>query len=187
MAKITNSFWTALIEHCQDHEDIRVRLWNGYVGWKCPDHLTGKEPQADRSWPQYVVDAPPGGWPELTENEKSLLDQIAAKNGGHPSWIYPRIMDFSGRSFKSKIIFSDLTLVAVDFSKSDFQKIAEFDRTRFFMKSRFTEAFFVDCVSFIDAVFEADVNFDFTRFRNVAFLDRIWRLTGNNHYLSGQL
>ena len=171
MAKIKKSFWIALLKYCLDHEELPVQLWNGYIGWKLPNDFRGQEPQSGS--PQFVVKAPPDGWPELTENEMSLLDRIAAKNGGHPSWNNRAFMDFSKRTFKDEIFFSDLTLVGVDFSDSHFQANVEFDRTRFFMQSNFRGVSFSDDVSFSDALFEANVNFNRTQFIESAIFMRV--------------
>lgn len=172
MAKVIKSFWVALIEYCQEYEDP-VRLWNGYVGWKLPNKLTGEKPQSCLSRRQYVVDAPPDCWPELTGDEKSLLDQIAEECGGHPSWSNQPYMDFSGRTFNSEINFCDLTLVAALFSKSNFQSNVKFDRTRFFLQSFFRGVQFYGRVNFFDTIFEADVIFDGSRFDNYVFFDEV--------------
>lgn len=173
MAKKENSFWVALIEHCQEDENLRVHLWNGYVGWKLPNQLRGKDPQAGWSWPQYVVDAPPGGWPELTETEKSLLDQLAADNGGHPSWSNQPCMNFAERTFDFEINFSDLTLVAVDFSETTFLNDVKFNRTRFFIQPQFLEVKFFGAVDFFDTFFEDDVRFDRTTFKDFVFFRNV--------------
>lgn len=168
MAKIKKSFWTTLIKHCQDHEDLRVRLWNGYVGWKLPDHLKTESPEPDPIWPDFVVDPPPDGWPELTEEEMSLLNQIAEEYGEHPSWNEEPYMDFSESTFESKIDFSDLTLVSVDFSRTTFNSFVKFRDTRFFMKSNFFQVDFRDTVFFDNSIFETNVNFSQTIFRGFA-------------------
>ncbi len=181
MAQLTKSFWTDLINHYQDREELQVRLWNGYVGWKLPYRLRGEEPQS--GWPQYVVDAPLGGWPELTEREKSLLDQLAAENGGYPSWNKHPFMDFSAVLFDTEINFSNLTLIAVDFSKACFLTNVKFNRTRFFMQSRFTEVVFSGNVDFYDTFFEADVKFDNSRFEGSTFFENV-EFNGGGYFLS---
>ena len=120
-------FWVALMNHCGEGEQ-RARLWNGYVGWKLPSELRGEEPRS--GWPQYVVGAPPGGWPELAEGERSLLDELAAAHGGHPSWGDRPYMDFSGSNFESETDLSDLTLVDADFSQAHFHAEVRLEGTR---------------------------------------------------------
>ena len=171
MVKSKNSFWIALLDYCQDHEELRVRLWNGYIGWKLPKKFRGQEPQSGCS--QFVVKAPPDGWPELTEEEMLLLDQIAKKYGGHPSWNKRVYMDFSHQTFEYQTKFSDLTLVAVDFSNSHFQANVKFDGTSFIMQSNFRGAVFSHGVTFFDALFEANVDFQQTQFMEYAFFTRV--------------
>ena len=172
MAKSIESFWVALIKYCQEYEDP-VRLWNGYVGWKLPNKLRGEKARSCLSGPHYVVDAPSDGWPKLTDNEKSLLDQIAAKCGGHPSWSNQPYMDFSGRTFQSEIDFSDLILVAALFSESTFQSDVKFNRTRFFKQSLFKSVNIYGCVNFSDSIFEADAKFDQSEFYDYVFFKNV--------------
>ena len=60
-------FWLALLAQGRDM-DQRLRLWNGYLGWRLPPRVKGEGGQR-RGWAQLVVDPPDGGWPELTKEE----------------------------------------------------------------------------------------------------------------------
>ena len=132
-------FWVALMNHHRDREQ-RARLWNGYLGWKLPPRLRGEVPQS--GWPQLIVDAPPGGWPALSDDDKSLLDLIAAANGGHPSWNKCQYMDFSGYTFGSGVDLFGCTLVDADFNEACFTAEVKFETTRFFAQSWFRAATF---------------------------------------------
>lgn len=158
-------FWLALIDRSADREG-RARLWNGYIGWKLPQSLRGEV--ARSGWPQYVVEAPPQGWPELTDDEKSLLDDLAEAHGGHPSWSERRYMDLSGSTFQSDVDLSDLTLVDADFGGAHFHEQVTFDGARFFMQSSFGESTFESGARFHKTFFEADVHFDRAQFRSYA-------------------
>ena len=160
MPKNKESFWVALMEYCQDHEEL-VWLWNGYIGWKFAEHLREEEPRYS--------------WPRLANKEKALLDQIAANCAGHPSWNKEPYMDFSGSQFDFEIDFSDLILVAADFRRTTFNFGVQFDRTHFFMQSNFRRAEFFGTANFNDTIFQTNVNFNravferMTFFRNVQF------------------
>lgn len=167
MAKNNKNFWFALIEHCQKYKDS-VRLWNGYVGWKVREELKKENPRV-------ILEAPPGDWPKLKEIEKTNLEELTDYFGGLPSWDKQSYMDFSGTEFKTGIDFSDLTFVAVDFSKATFSSWVIFKGTRFLKFSDFNQAVFQYIVHFDGAYFESSVDFSKTefeensRFRNVQF------------------
>ena len=165
MSNEHTAFWRALLDHRHDQEE-RARLWNGYIGWKMPPRLRGEKPRS--GWPQYVVDAPLGGWPELTDNERSELDNLAKKHGGHPSWREQPFMDFSGSSFESEVNLSDLTLVDVDFSKAQFHADVKLGGSRFFKQAWFGEATFEAGAHFHKTFFEADVHFSRVQFKGFA-------------------
>ena len=160
------AFWLALVGHPCDQEQ-RARLWNGYIGWKMPPSLRGEKPRS--GWPQYVVHAPPGGWPELTTDEISELDTLAKEHGGFPTWRDPSCMDFSGSSFESDVNLSDLTLVGADFSNVQFHARVRLERSRFFMQASFRDATFGASAFFHKTFFEADVHFDRVQFTDFVY------------------
>ena len=165
MADAHTPFWVALLNHHRDREK-RARLWNGYLGWKLPPRFRGEVPQS--GWPQLVVDAPPGSWPELSEDDKSLLDQLAAAHGGHPSWTRHQYMDFSGHTFESKVDLSSCILIDADFSEACFKAEVRLNTTRFFAQSWFRSTAFEKGAHFHGTFFEADADFSRTRFREYA-------------------
>ena len=170
MANFNSSFWIALIKYCQDREVSLARLWNGYIGWKLSDQLRDDNRQSGR--PQFVVDAPPGGWPELNKIEKYELEELAVNNGGHPSWKRKPYMNLSEQAFSSETNFSDLTFIAADFSRTTFNAKVKFENAHFFMRSCFCEAGFVGIVNFNCAIFETDVDFDQAQFGgSTSFVD----------------
>lgn len=162
MSDIHAPFWVALMNHHGDREQ-RARLWNGYLGWKLPPRLRGEVPQS--GWPQLVVTAPPGGWPDLSEEDKSLMDDLAAANGGHPSWDDRHYMDFSGNTFESAVDLSDCTLVDANFSDTCFKAEVHLEATRFFAQSWFRATTFESGAYFHRTFFEADADFSQAQFR----------------------
>ena len=96
MASDHTEFWMALLAQGQD-TDQRVRLWNGYLGWRLPPRVKG-ECEIQRGWPQLIVEAPDGGWPELTREECQIIETLAEEHGGHPDFGH-EYMDFSDQCF----------------------------------------------------------------------------------------
>lgn len=158
-------FWIALLKQCRERER-RIRLWNGYLGWKLPPKIKGEEPQS--GWPQLIADVPPGGWPQLTEDERTFLDKLAVENGGHPSWGERPYMDLSGNTFESETDLSDLTFVDADFSNAHFRTEVRLERTQFFAQSWFGDAVFEAGILCHETFFEADVHFTRAQFRSYA-------------------
>ena len=94
---------------------------NGYLGWKLPQQI--KEDIDPKSgWPNLIVAPSPGGWPNLTEEEKKTLDELADSRGGHPDFQF-EYMDFSEHLFSKEVNFSSLIFVCSNFSKVKFDKI----------------------------------------------------------------
>ena len=59
MANKHTEFWLALLNLSEDAEH-RMRLWNGYLGWKLPSKTKRKiDPKG--GWPQLIVAPPDGG------------------------------------------------------------------------------------------------------------------------------
>ncbi len=56
MANKHTAFWLALLAQGRD-TDQRVRLWNGYLGWKPPPQIKG-EGESQSGWPKLIVDPP---------------------------------------------------------------------------------------------------------------------------------
>ena len=172
-------FWLALLNHC-GHQDDGHRLWNGYIGWKLPSGLRG---EASRSgWPKSVVHAPAEGWPELTRDEKSALDELAQANGGHPNWDQTHFMDFAGCTFDSEFNASHLTLARASFEGARFKARAEFKGARFLMQSDFTNVTFEGQANFSGAFFGVSTSFREARFSSMAFFDGV-EFNGNAEFL----
>lgn len=161
MPNADTAFWLALLGYPCDQEQ-RARLWNGYIGWKLPPGLRGEKPRS--GWPHYVVHAPPGGWPELTGDDRSVLEHLALEHGGHPTWRERTYMDFVGSSFESEVNLSDLTLIDADFSEAQFHAGVQLEGSRFFMQAWFRHATFGADAFFHKTFFEADVHFDRVQF-----------------------
>ena len=155
--KITNTaFWLALLDMGQDI-DQRARLWNGYLGWKLPPRIKGEyEPHSGRS--QLIVDPPDGVWPELTEEEKEIIETLAEQHGGHPTFDYNNYMNFPGRTFCDGVDLAELTLVCANFDKAKFKsKVILGEKTRFYDQSSFREVIFERSLFCFKTRFEADV------------------------------
>ena len=89
MANKHTEFWLALLNLGKD-ADHRVRLWNGYLGWKLPPKIKGEiEPR--------------GGW--LTGEDKETIEILAYTHGGHPEF-KRGYMDLSGHTFPDNTDFS---------------------------------------------------------------------------------
>ena len=87
-------FWLAFL-NCVQNRDKGARLWNGYLGWKLPPGAKADcKSRQDR--PHSIVEPPKDGWPELTEEEKEIIETLARENGGHPAFDDAYAMDFSG-------------------------------------------------------------------------------------------
>ncbi|MYB54241.1 MAG: pentapeptide repeat-containing protein [Acidobacteriia bacterium] len=164
------AFWRAILDLPGKHEQ-KARLWNGYIGWKLPPGLRGETPR--NGWPHYVVHAPPGGWPELTEDERSVLENLAQEYGGHPTWRERTYMDFVGSSFESEVNLSDLTLIDADFSKARFHAGVQLEGSRFFMQACFSGTNFEAGARFHKTFFEADVHFNHVQFRGFALFESV--------------
>ena len=108
MANKHTEFWLALLGLSED-VDHRMRLWNGYLGWKLPPGIK-ENLDAKGVWPLWIVSPPDGGWPRLTEEEREQLEALAKTLGGHPE-VKHGYMDFSGHTFSEAVDFSGLILV----------------------------------------------------------------------------
>ena len=166
MANKHTEFWLALLNLGKD-ADHRVRLWNGYLGWKLPPKIKGEiEPRG--GWPQLIVDAPDGGWPELTGEDEETIEILAEAHGGHPEFKHD-YMDLSGHMFPDKVDFSELILVLSNFCGVQFEgEVSSSDRTRFYGQTFFDEVTFKSNVHFYKTQFDAPVSFDRSRFKSGA-------------------
>ncbi len=161
MANEHTQFWLALFNFSNDR-DRRVRLWNGYIGWKfLPDIRNWLESHTGS--PRLVIDPPVVRWPELTDQEKESLETLAGSHGGHPEF-NGKFMDFSDHIFSNEIDFSDLSLVNSSFRKAQFTRIAYFRNTRFEIEADFTCAQFKAQVFFGGAQFKSGAHFMGTKF-----------------------
>ena len=151
MANEHTDFWRALLAQAPDM-DQRVRLWNGYLGWRLPASVKeARDPNSDHQ--QLIVDPPDGGWPTLTEEEQATLEGLTEEFEGHPEFKFG-YMDFADQLFVGKTDLSGLILVHATFDRATFG-----DGVRLSDKTRFHAV-----VSFGDARFEGDFFSDRTLF-----------------------
>ena len=134
----------------------RVRLWNGYIGYKLlPDIRDWLESQRGES--RLVVDPPEGGWPELTDQEKESIEALASSHG------YPKFdskyMDFSDYILSDSIDFSGLILVHSNFRSARFLHQALFKKARFDTTGDFSNTQFDKGADFDQAHFKAQAFF----------------------------
>lgn len=160
MSDTNGKFWLAVMRLTADAEE-RIRLWNGYLGWKLPTNIK-EDKESGYVWPKLIVEPPDGGWPELTKEDKAMLEMQASAHGGHPKF-GENYMDFSSCNFSQRIDFSGLTLVESNFSGSEFKNEVTFDQTRFYGVTYFTDTGF-NYAHFSKAIFDAPAHFDKSRF-----------------------
>ena len=152
--------------------DQRARLWNGYLGWKLPSDIKEKR-EGDGSWPQWFIPPPNGGWPELTDEEKGIIESFAEQHGAHPEYgPGPGYMDFSHCVFAEKLDLSGCILIWANFNGATFKSEVRLSRTRFYSQSFFREAVFEKGLDCCDTWFEADVYFDGSRFKSSVWFIR---------------
>ena len=166
MANKHTEFWLALLNLSED-ADRRIKLWNGYLGWKLPSETKGKiDPKG--GWPQLIIDPPDGGWPRLTKEEKEQLEALAIAHGGHPEFGH-EYMDFSELTFSKAVDLSGLILVLCHFDKARFEdelKLSE--KTQFYAQSWFRDSIFEKGLSCYRARFHAPVSFTGSHFNRRA-------------------
>ena len=166
MANEHTKFWLALLDQGQDMEQ-RVRLWNGYLGWRLPPRVKGEgEPQSGK--PQLIVDPPDGGWPELTKDEYESIESLAEEHGGYPDFS-GHYMDFSDYIFPGEIDLSGLIFVRATFKRAKFDgNVSLSDKTRFYAEACFNDAKF-ESFFFCEGVrFDAQVSFAGSQFKQYA-------------------
>ena len=154
-------FWLSLLGK-GDSSQQRVRLWNGYIGWRLSSDIgPWLESQGYESKP--TIGPPAGGWPELTAEEKEGIEALAVGYGGHPE-VNGKYMDFSGHVFEDEVDFSDLVLINSCFEKAQFMQMAEFRNARFQITTTFSGAQFKRQVFFDAATFDGSARYLGTEF-----------------------
>ena len=140
-------FWKALLEVSTD-PDERIRLWNGYLGWKLPSRvLDTASPKTQ--WPDLRIDPPGGGWPQLSTGDKTRLERMAEASHGHPDFGCHHYMDFSGLQFRDDVALDGLMLVRCSFKNAIVEKeLRAGEGTRFFDQCYFDGAWFQGGVHF---------------------------------------
>ena len=147
--------------------DQRVRLWNGYLGWRLPPHVKG-ECELQSGWPQLIVDPPDGGWPELTKEEYEIIEKLAEEHGGYPEFNH-YYMDFSDQVFSGEVDLSGLILVLAKFDGARFEgEVKLSDKTRFYAQAWFHNVIFEGGFFCDKARFDAPVSFAGSRFKQHA-------------------
>lgn len=166
MANTHTDFWLALLDLSED-ADRRIKLWNGYLGWKLPSKTKGKiDPKG--GWPQLLVAPPDGGWPRLTQEEKEQLEALAKAHGGHPELKY-EYMDFSDHTFSKTVDLSGLILIDAYFNGARFEdKLELSEKTHFYAQSWFHCATFEKGLYSSRARFHAPVSFAGSHFNRSA-------------------
>ena len=166
MANKHTEFWLALLNLSEDAEH-RMRLWNGYLGWKLPSKTKRKiDPKG--GWPQLIVAPPDGGWPRLTQEEKEQLEALAKAHGGHPEF-KREYMDFSDYTFSKTVDLSGLLLVLSNFDKARFEGELELsEKTQFYAQVWFHDVTFERSLSCYRARFHAPVSFAGSHFNQSA-------------------
>ena len=166
-------FWLALLTHPCSVEQ-RSRIWNGYLAWKLPQDFqheirnVGNPPFNQFARNERL---------QLSEEEKTELDALAEKHGGHPQLsdtsigTPTRYMDFSDYAFNDEVNFSGRILINVSFNKSMFNSLADFRNATFVGTSDFNNAKFWDRSRFDDVAFENTVYFKKTRFQETTVFD----------------
>ena len=166
MANEHTEFWLALLAQGRDM-DQRVRLWNGYLGWRLPPHVKG-ECELQSGWPQLIVDPPDGGWPELTKEEYEIIEKLAEEHGGCPEFNH-YYMDFSDQVFSGEVDLSGLILVLATFDGARFEgEVKLSDKTRFYAQAWFHNVIFEGGFFCDEARFDAPVSFAGSRFKQYA-------------------
>ena len=156
-------FWLALLAQGRDM-DQRLRLWNGYLGWRLPPRVKG-EGERRTGWAQLVVNAPDGGWPELTKKEYETLETLAEEHGGYPEFNHYDYMDFSDQVFSGEADLSGLVLVFAKFDGARFEgEVKLSDETRFYGQTGFHNVIFEGRFFCDRARFDAPVSFAGSRF-----------------------
>ena len=155
--------------------DEKIRLWNGYLGWKLPPEIK-QDVMPENSWTERIVVPPKGGWPELTASEKRHIDMVARENGGHPEF-NENYMNFKSEEFHFGIKFSGLTFICSNFERVKFSSETSFENARFFGNTSFNRAVFLN-VNFSKSEFTAPVYFESSRFQSFATFIGVDFMTG---------
>ena len=175
------AFWLALLPNDRVEDiDQRTRLWNGYLGWKLPSRIKEKR-EDDGSFPQWFIPPPEGGWPELTDEEKEVIESLAEQHGGHPEYGH-EYMDFRCHVFEKRLDLSGLILTGANFEKVIFHGDVDLTKTRFYAQSWFNKAIFEKGLHCSRTWFEFDVHFDGSRFKESAWFINVEFMGGASFY-----
>ena len=166
-------FWLALLA-VADHVERRSRMWNGYLAWKLPRDFQheirniGNPPFNQFSRRESL---------QLSDEEKTELDGLAERHGGHPllsdtSIGSPvRYMDFANCEFGEEASFCGLILINASFKNARFRSLADFRNAAFAGTSDFNDASFCNRCRFDHAAFENTVWFKKARFHEASVFD----------------
>jgi len=152
------NIWYRLATVGNTHDE-RVRLWNGYMGWKLSDENKAKIKTPDNKLLTF---------PELSDDEKEEIRELYETQG------------LDQRTFDPNIEQSADNLEGgVDFSNTILKNEINFSEFIFPPGSKFNNTEFTEKISFVNAKFGNKVNFDTSKFNkeldfsNVCFGDKI--------------
>ena len=168
MANKQTEFWLALLT-LGENEGARIRYWNCYLDWKLPTRV--KQLCRNIGNPPFNRYARDTGNADLRlkDEEEAVLDELAARNGGHPLFpegnLHPNVnyMDFSDMELDGPD-FSDRLLVQASFAESKIHGRSHFSRAAFACHTKFAGCVFLDQTQFQDADFGGAVDFDRSQF-----------------------
>ena len=166
-------FWLALLTYPGDAQQ-RTRYWNGYLAWKLPSDFRYKvrnvgNPPFNRFFPAAPL--------QLEEDEKSALDALANKFGGHPPFpnrsngVPARYMDFSDHTFDDDVCFAGRILIKASFKDATFDCLSDFRNVTFVDTADFERATFRHCTRFDSVTFENSVYFKTATFMETTVFD----------------
>ena len=168
MANKQTKFWLALLT-LGENEGARIRYWNCYLDWKLPTRV--KQLCRNIGNPPFNRYARDAGNPDLRlkDEEEAVLNELAARNGGHPFFpegnLHPSVnyMDFSDMELDGPD-FCNRLLVQASFAESKIHGPSHFSRAAFAYHTKFAGCVFLDQTQFQDADFGGTVDFDRSQF-----------------------
>ena len=166
-------FWLALLTYPGDAQQ-RTRYWNGYLAWKLPSNFRYEirnvgNPPFNRFFPNEHL--------QLKEDEKSALDALADKFGGHPPFpnrsneVPARYMDFSDHTFNDDVCFAGRIVIKASFKDATFDCFSDFRNVTFVDTADFERARFRHCTRFDSVTFEHSVYFKAATFMETTVFD----------------
>ena len=161
MSNGNKEFWLSLLGEGETREQ-RVRLWNGYIGWRLPIDI---EPWLESQRYEWTptIQPPVDGWPDLSIEEKESLEALAGSYGGHPQF-GEKYMDFRGHEFDGEVEFSNLALINSSFEGAQFSGETHFRNARFHLTTSFDRTCFKRRVFFDGGEFDGPVHYSGTEF-----------------------